>query len=777
MSEPKQATAPPPLCMLGMGWFPDQVGGLDRYYRGLLEALPQSSTAGLVIGPAADAPSNVTAVSGHSRPLPLRLLRFARAARKLTGGAAVIDAHFALYALIPWLIGGLGGKVRVVHFQGPWADENLAQGDSSAWRHWARRALERQVYRRADCVIVLSYAFKRIAVERYRISPWKVEVIAPGVDQSRFAPGDRLEARQQLGLEGSADAFVAVCIRRLVPRMGLDTLITAWAASVAQIPQGARLLIAGEGPLRDELAEQIRALGIGDSVQLLGQISDKALVDLYRAADVGVVPTLVHEGFGLIVAEAASCGTPSIVTDVGGLPEAIGSLDRSLIVPPNDAGALSERLLRAALGRELPSRSETLKFAERFGWADVAARHLKLYDRLLQRRADPRRKVVYLDHIAELSGGELALLRLLPHLEQTQPHVILGTDGPLAGRLAEAGVSCEVLPLSSSAGSLRKADVTPSRIPLSAALSTAAYTLRLARYLRRLRPALVHTNSLKAGVYGCTAARLAGVPSVWHLRDRLAIDYLPPIATKLIRCLVRTLPAAVIANSASTASTLGPAVAASKITSVIFDAYAGSHNGREIIAPAAPFTAGMVGRITPLKGQDVFLAAFADAFPNGPERAVIVGSAMFGAEEEQFADELRRIAERLGIADRTEFRGFRENVVAEMQSFDVVVHASYTEGFGQVIVEAMSAGTPVVASRAGGPEEIISDEESGLLFAPGDSHELARLMLRLSDDPSLRDSLVRGGLLRASDFDPTGIARSVEAIYQTHAAVNENREP
>ena len=164
-------------------------------------------------------------------------------------------------------------------------------------------------------------------------------------------------------------------------------------------------MIAGEGPLRDQLAEQIRALGIGDSVQLLGQISDKALVDLYRAADVGVVPTLVHEGFGLIVAEAASCGTPSIVTDVGGLPEAIGGLDRSLIVPPNDAEALSERLLRAALNLELPSRSETLNFAERFGWADVAARHLKLYDRLLQQREDPRHKVVYLDHIAQLSGG------------------------------------------------------------------------------------------------------------------------------------------------------------------------------------------------------------------------------------------------------------------------------------------------------------------------------------------------------------------------------------
>jgi glycosyltransferase involved in cell wall biosynthesis len=174
----------------------------------------------------------------------------------------------------------------------------------------------------------------------------------------------------------------------------------------------------------------------------------------------------------------------------------------------------------------------------------------------------------------------------------------------------------------------------------------------------------------------------------------------------------------------------------------------------------------MVGRITPWKGQDVFLAAFADAFPNGPERAVIVGSAMFGAEEEQFADELRRIAERLGIADRTEFRGFRENVVAEMQGFNVIVHASITpEPFGQVIVEAMSAGTPVVASRAGGPEEIISDGENGLLYQPGDHRELARLMLRMRDEPRLAADLSRGGLQRACAFHPGGIAQEIESAY------------
>ncbi len=760
----------PSACMLGMGWFPDQVGGLDRYYRGLFEALPRDSTSGLVIGPAADAPANLTAVSDHSRPLWLRLLLYARAARRLISDAALIDAHFALYAVIPFLRGPFDRRPRVVHFQGPWAEENVAQGDRSSFRYQVRRMLEMIVYRRADRVIVLSHAFKRIAVERYRVSPWKVEVIAPGVDQSLFTPGDRQDARSRLGIGNPAEAFVAVCVRRLVPRMGLDKLLWAWAEAVGSFPPGSRLLIAGDGPLREQIALQVETLGIADSVTMLGRVSDQDLVNLYRAADVGVVPTLVHEGFGLVVAEAASCGTPSIVTDAGGLPEAIGALDRSLIVPAGDAQALSDRLVRAAVDSDLPSRADTLGFAERFNWRRVATRHSELYQRLLQRRPDVRQKVVYVDHVAQLSGGEIALLRLLPHLKAINAHVILGEDGALADRLAWAGISCEVMPLHSSVGSLRKQDVAPRRVPLASVAYTISYTLRLGRYLRRISPDLVHTNSLKAGVYGCAAARIAGVPAIWHLRDRISADYLPAPAVMLIRRLIRRLPSAVIANSASTASTIARSSDTYIISSVIYDVPSDIGGSSPSASPATSgysvFTVGIIGRVAPWKGQDIFLRAFAEAFPVGPERAVIIGSPMFGASESEFAESLHQLARELGIQERTEFRGFQEDVAAEMANLDVVVHASITpEPFGQVIIEAMSIGVPVVATSAGGPAEIIGDHESGLLYPPGDDQELARLMLRLRDEPNLRANLAHGGRLRAKEYRPEKIIAEIEAIY------------
>jgi len=442
----------PAILMLGKGWFPEQLGGLDRYYRDLFEHLPEAR--GLVVGPAPGSPERLTAASRHDAPLPQRLIALWRASRTAGRDAVVVDAHFALYALVPMLFGRLRSLPAVVHFQGPWADENVAAGDRSHVRRSLRRALERLVYRRAERAVVLTSAFRRVLIEGYRVSPWRVRVEPPGVDLVHFAPGDRQRARVTFDLD--AEAFVAVSVRRLVPRMGLDVLVEAWARVQADLPRGARLLIAGEGPQRGALEEQIERLGLSESVLLLGRVPDGALVDLYRAADIGIVPTRSFEGFGLVVLEAAACGTPTIVTSVGGLPEAVHALDSSLAVPPDDVDALAGRLVAAACPAGLPSRVETRRFAERFSWEDAVKRHRAVVrEAIAPTGSDRRMRVLYLDHVARMSGGEIALLRLLPHLDEVEPHVILAEDGPFADQLVQAGISTEVLPMRETARSVR----------------------------------------------------------------------------------------------------------------------------------------------------------------------------------------------------------------------------------------------------------------------------------------------------------------------------------
>ncbi|MEA2217154.1 MAG: hypothetical protein QOK19_2715 [Solirubrobacteraceae bacterium] len=746
----------PRALMLGLGWFPQTVGGLDRYYRALFEQLP--GARGVVIGPAEDAPAAIEAVAGHTAPLARRMWAFWRAARRAAEQTDVVDAHFALYAAGPLLLGALRGRPTVFHFQGPWAQENVTARDGSRWRFAVRKALERRVLKAADAHLVLSGAFRRVLVEQYGIAPWGVHVWAPGVALDVFTPGDRSAARTRLGIE--QDGFVAVCVRRLVPRMGIDGLLDAWAEIERDLPPGSVLLVVGDGPLAGELGERAALPPLQHSVRMLGRVSDEELIEVYRAADVAVVPTLAVEGFGLVVLEAAACGTPSVVTDVDGLRDAAAPLDPSLIVPPADAAALGVRLRSAARGA-LPPRAATREFAARYGWPQLAAKHLELYRRLAAGERDRRLRVVYVDHVARLSGGEIAILRLLPHLEGVNAHVILGEEGLLAERLQQAGVSVEVLALNASTRDLRRDAVRLAGSAPAATLQTLAYSVRLARRLRALRPDLVHTNSLKSGVYGGIAARAAGVPLVWHLRDRVAEDYLPRAGVRLMRAAIAGLADGVIANSDSTLQTL-PARARER--GLVIPDSVEVPPRRERAGPAT-VTFGMLGRIAPWKGQDLFLRAFAAAFPTGPERAVLVGEPMFG--EHDYERGLHALVAQLGLDGRVEFRGFREDVWSELASFDVLVHASVIpEPFGQVVIEGMAAGLAVLASDEGGPADLIEDGRTGRLFRSRDAGSLTAAMTALRSDPAERSRLGEAARGAAAGYHPRVLGARLERAYE-----------
>jgi glycosyltransferase involved in cell wall biosynthesis len=744
----------PRVLMLGMGWFPASMGGLNRYYRSLFEQLPEAR--GVVVGPSDDAPSSINVI--RPAQLPARLLGFWRATRRAAGAAEVLDAHFALYALAPLLTGALGERSLVFHFHGPWAQENLAAGDSSRLRFALRMLVERTAMRRADAHVVLSSAFRRVLVEYYRVKPWEVHVWRPGVALDVFTPGDGAEARRALGLD--PDAFVAVCVRRLVARMGIDGLLDAWGELEDALPDGSVLLLVGDGPLRESLTERAHSPGLAGRVRVLGRLSDEELVAAYRAADVAIVPSVSLEGFGLIVPEAAACGTPSIVSDAGGLPEVVRGLDPSLVVPAGDATSLARRIAAAAQGA-LPTRAATRGFAEGFSWPRLAERHRELYRRLRNHGGDERLRVVYLDHVARLSGGEIALMRLLTHFEHVNPHVILAEEGPLADRLTQLGVSVEVLAIAPSARDVRRDTVGLGGISPVTVAQTLAYIARLALRLRRLRPDLVHTNSLKAGVYGSIAAKLAGIPVVWHVRDRIAEDYIPTAAVRMVRALIHRLAAGVIANSTATLETIPSACR--PLSWVIPASVELSPHPRT--GERRPPTFGMLGRIAPWKGQDLFLRAFAETFPAGEERAVLVGTAMFG--EERFEQELQALAVSLGIAERVEFRGFREDVWPELASFDVLVHASVIpEPFGTVVLEGMAAGLAVIAADEGGPADVIADGETGRLFRSRDQTSLGAAMRALREDPHERERLGAAAQGALADYHPDAVAARLEAVYE-----------
>jgi len=730
-----------------------RAGGLNRYLSDLVAAERRVGieASAVVLG---DVVECDTVGAGSPRaPLLVRGVRVDRAVRRL-GRPDVADLHFAGTAAVTSVLGALRSVPTVVHFQGPWADESAASG-ASARNVALKRALERRVYRRADRIVVLTGAFGRVLRDAYGVAPWAITVQPPGVDLARFTRGDRATARAALG---APSARVVVAVRRLVPRMGLDVLLEAWAALAPSADD--LLAVVGDGPERGALEERARALGIAAHVRLCGGVDDDELVRWYRAADVTVVPSVALEGFGLVVLESLACGTPVVGTDADGLAEAIASTGQGPAVRAGDAAALAAGLGRAlGVPRDEASDASRREVAERHGWDAVALRHRAIYEDVASSTAPPR--VVLLDHTAVLSGGELAIARAVGGLgARASVHAILAVDGPLRGRLEAAGATVEVIEMDESARAVARDEVAPGRLGAAEALATLRYIAVLARRLRALRPDVVHTNSLKSALYGGAAARLARVPCVWHVRDRIESPYLPSPAVRLVRRAARHLPSVVVANSRSTLETVG--VEGLVVPSPL-DASIDPHRARE--DHDGPLRVAVLGRLAPWKGQHLAIEAFAAAFPTGGATLRVVGAALFG--EDDYAATLPALAEELGVASRVEFCGFVDDIASVLYDVDVVVHCSIlAEPFGQVVIEAMGAGCAVVVADAGGPADLVTDERDGLHYPMGDRDALAAALRRLDADRALRARLGAAAQREAATYTPAALAQMLLGAWR-----------
>lgn len=351
---------------IGMHWFPERAGGLDRMYYSLVGALPGAGVAvrGVVAGSPRVAEDTGGAIQGFgsaAQSLPLRLMAARRALRReiTRQRPDVISSHFALYTF-PGL-DVTRGIPQVSHFQGPWADESHVEGADSFGQR-AKRYLEQSVYARSSRLIVLSDAFGKILTTRYGISPERVRVVPGCVNVDQFnLPITPAEARLKLQLPQGRPIVLAV--RRLVRRMGLEDLIDAVKMLKKRVPD-VLLLIAGKGRLQEELQTRINEAGLGDNVKLLGFVPDNHLAALYRAATISVVPTVALEGFGLITVESLASGTPVLVTPVGGLPEAVAGLSPDLVLPSTGAAAIAEGLGAALTGTlKLPDAAACRAYA------------------------------------------------------------------------------------------------------------------------------------------------------------------------------------------------------------------------------------------------------------------------------------------------------------------------------------------------------------------------------------------------------------------------------
>ena len=183
--------------------------------------------------------------------------------------------------------------------------------------------------------------------------------LTPGVDSQTFRPGDGDSAvRARHGLTGRP---VIVCVSRLVPRKGQDTLLHALPLVQRHIPDAAVLLV-GDGPYRGELERLAATVGIADDVVFTGGVPHAELPAHFRAGDVFAMPcrTRRHgmdvEGLGIVYLEASATGLPVIAGDSGGAPDAVRDGETGYVVAGSDAATLAGRLVELLGDAQLRAR-------------------------------------------------------------------------------------------------------------------------------------------------------------------------------------------------------------------------------------------------------------------------------------------------------------------------------------------------------------------------------------------------------------------------------------
>ena len=414
--------------------------------------------------------------------------------------------------------------------------------------------------------------------------------------------------------------------------------------------------------------------------------------------------------------------------------------------------------------------------------------------------------VLFLDHTAAMGGGELALLRLICALDKKRyrPIVALAAEGPLAVKLRDAGVETYVIPLNAAVLSTRKDSLSfASLLRSGEAWACVQYAFCLAVLARHLSVDLIHTNSLKSDLYGGLAGRLAHIPVIWHIRDTIDRHYLSRPVAAAFRALAAVIPHAVIANSEHTLCILR--LPRRKPATFLYSGLAGLKPAQQgtYVLPGTPTystglsartkppvennpatnprlraenprvktesrvaTISLVGRIAQWKGQHIFIQAAVEvcrAFPG--TRFQIIGAPLFGEHDYELS--LHNLAERLGLLKTIKFLGFRDDVMELLEETDILVHASIlAEPFGQVVVEGMAAGKPVVATEGGALREIVVPGITGLLVPCGDASAMAEAIIALLRDPAQAQKMGIAGRQRVQErFLISQTADKMHAFY------------
>lgn len=333
-----------PCFFLATTWWGDG-NSLAQYHRALAEEIARRGWQVVMLVPGhvgAAAPESNPAVYDWPSRRPTRLQDAAFLRRLITQyRPCCILSSFGAVNVCITVSRLLGVPHRLAWYHTLTSQIDIDWKHSQFKKRWLR-GRKQLVYRMATKLIPVSEAAKRDLISAFGMPASKCRIFYNSLPAPPLGPPS-----------GNRNSGTLLCVGRLDPAKGHDVLIRAFARIAEDLP-GARLHLAGSGPMESDLRRLAHNLGVVDRVNFLGALAPKEVLERLRLAAVSVVPSR-SDNCPLVVIESLVCGIPIVASAVGGIPEMLTDGEDALLVPPDDPTSLASRLKSVLSDAELAS--------------------------------------------------------------------------------------------------------------------------------------------------------------------------------------------------------------------------------------------------------------------------------------------------------------------------------------------------------------------------------------------------------------------------------------
>ena len=384
-------------------------------------------------------------------------------------------------------------------------------------------------------------------------------------------------------------------------------------------------------------------------------------------------------------------------------------------------------------------------------------------------------RILIIMHGAGSGGVEQSILTLCKFLDKElfEPFVVFPSEGPMKDAIDNMGIKTFISPI--------EWFTPPKYLGNTERMEQYYYSKFLSSLNGRVKKLLdiikeqsiniVHSSTITVAD-GAIAAKIAGIPHVWHIHGKYTADYnfLP---LRMVYSFIEDFSDRIVSVSKSVKEIISRYIFEKEKIDVVYNGidiekFNSSNYLKSSIYKDYPHLEGkklvsLIGRVYAVKGIDVYVDS---AIKVLQKRDVVAFLIVGPIGDQELLKIMGKKINNYGMSDKIIFTGFRDDIPSLLNDIDLVVCASFSEGFSYVVLESMASSKPVISTKCGGPEEIVLDGETGYLVNTGDVDELSKAILSIVDDEKKIITMGQAGReYILNKFSADKFAKDFEKIY------------